>query len=136
MIHAHAFFDDLKHAASICLGTIKSPANVHLCLACQRLLLQIHIRLRITMQHIWSHVQNPGNECEDHAATLGSFGLVPNQNVRTRWAHHSFDSNWCFATCHNLGDVLEKVRDDRVACVYASLSLIGSHRSVRRRVSL
>ena len=31
VIHAHAFFcDGSKHAASICLGTIKSLANVHL----------------------------------------------------------------------------------------------------------
>ena len=40
--------------------------------ACQRLLLQVELRLRITMQHIHSHAQNLGNECADHAAALGT----------------------------------------------------------------
>ena len=84
VIHAHAFFDGSKHAASIFLGhnpiTGKRPPRSRIC---QRVLLQIHIRLRFTMQHIHRHVQNLGNECEDHAATLGSFGLVPNKNFCT-----------------------------------------------------
>ena len=88
------------------------------------------------MQHIHRHVQNLGNECEDHAATLGSFGLVPNKNFCTRWAHHSFDSNSCFATCQNLGVVLEKLCDVRTARVYASLRQIRSKGFIRRRVSL
>ena len=38
---------------------------------------------------------------------LGALGLVSNHNLSTRWTHHSFDSASCFATCYNLGDVLE-----------------------------
>ena len=34
----------------------------------QRLLLQIQLRLRLTLQHIYSHAQNLANDCADHAA--------------------------------------------------------------------
>ena len=74
-------FYDSKHAASICLGTIQSRATVALGLTCQRLLLQVHVRLRITLQHIYSHAQNLGNERADHAAALGAYGLISNQNT-------------------------------------------------------
>ena len=70
-------------------------------------LLQIQLTLQLTMTHIKSHAQNLGNECVDHAAALGTFGLGSNQNVCTRWAHPSFDSNSLFALCHNLGDVFQ-----------------------------
>ena len=63
------------------------------------------------MQLVYSHAENLGNECADHAAALGAFGLVSKHNLSTRWALHSFDSVSCFATCHNLGDVSEKLRD-------------------------
>ena len=53
--------------------------------------------LRFTMQHIHSYAPKKGNECADHAAALGTFGLVSNQNISTCWAHPSFDSNSCFA---------------------------------------
>ena len=56
-------FNDSKHAASVCLGTVQTRANVELGLACQRLLLQIQLMLRFTRQHICSHAQNLGNEC-------------------------------------------------------------------------
>ena len=59
-----------KHATSICLGTIQSRANVSLGLTCQRLQLEIQLRLRFTLQHIYSHAQNLGNEYADHAAAL------------------------------------------------------------------
>ena len=67
------------------------------------------------MQHVYSHAPNLGNDCADQAAVLGTFGLASNQNMSSRWAHPSFDSDVCFATCHNLGDVLEKLRDVRTA---------------------
>ena len=38
---------------------------------------------------------------------LGAFGLVSNHDLFTRWVRHSFDSNSCFGTLHNLGEVLE-----------------------------
>ena len=66
---------------------------------CQRLPVQIHLRLRLDVQHIYSHAQNLWNECADHAASLGTFGLVSYQNIRTRWTHLSFDSNSLFAPC-------------------------------------
>ena len=59
------------------------------------------------MQHIYSHAQNLGNECADHAAALGAFGPVSNENFSARWARPSFDCISCFATCDSLGDVLE-----------------------------
>ena len=46
-------------------------------------------------------------------AVRGTFGFASNQNVSTRWAHPSFDSDLCFAPCHSLGDVLNKLRDVR-----------------------
>ena len=55
---------------------------------------------RITMQHIYSHAQNLGNACADHAAALGVYGLISNQNIHTRWVHSSIDSRlYCFVYC-------------------------------------
>ena len=74
------------------------------------------------MQHVYSYAENLGNECADHAAALGAFALVSNHNFSTRWVRQSFDSASCFATCHNLGDVLEKLCDigtERVFCLPA-----------------
>ena len=110
---AFLFFCDSKHAAGVCLGTIHARTHVQLGLSCQQLLLNVQHRLRFTMQHVHSHAENLGNECSDHAAALGAFGLVSNHNFSTRWAYPSFDSNLCYAICHNLGDVLEKLRDIR-----------------------
>ena len=73
------------------------------------------------MQHVYSHAQNIGNECADHAAALGTFDLVSNQHISTRWAHPSFDSNLNFAPCHNLSDVSNKLRDVRTARASARL---------------
>ena len=54
------------------------------------------LRLRFTVQHVYRHAENLGNECADHAAALGTFGLVSNQNISTRWARPSFDSDSCY----------------------------------------
>ena len=70
------------------------------------------------MQHVYGHAENLGNECADHAAALGVLGLVSNHNLSTRWTHRSFDSASWFATCHNLGDVSEKLRDIRTEHVF------------------
>ena len=83
----------LLHVVSICVGTIQSRANVPLELTRHRLLLQVQIRLPITMQHIYIH-----------AAALGAHCLISNQNMHTRWVHSSFDSMSCFAACDNLDD--------------------------------
>ena len=111
--HSCVFYDS-KHAAGVCLGTLHARTHVH------QLLLKVQHRLRFTMQHVYGHAENLGNECADHAAALGAFGLVSNHNLSTRWARHSFDSVSCFATCRNLGDVLEKLCDIRTEHVSAS----------------
>ena len=87
--HACVFFDS-KHAAGVCLGTILAGTHVQLGLSCQQFLLKVQHRPRFAMQHVYSHAENLGNECADHAAALGAFGLVSKQNLSTRWARHSF----------------------------------------------
>ena len=69
-------FYDSKHAAGVCLGTIHARMHVQLGLSWQQLLLNVQRRQRFTMQHVHSHAENLGNECADHAAALGAFGLV------------------------------------------------------------
>ena len=96
-------------------ATVPSRADVTLGLTCQRLLLQIQLRLRITMQHICGHAQNLGNECADHACALGTYGLSSNHNIRTRWTRSSFDSNSLFAQSDNLDDALQVLRNARTA---------------------
>ena len=64
------------------------------------------------MQHVYGHGGNLGDECADHAAALGTFGLVSNHNVATRWIHHNFDAIACFDGCHNISEILEG--DERV----------------------
>ena len=69
-------FYDSKHAVGICLGTVQARTHVQLALACHQALLQIQHRLRFTMQHVYGHTGNVGNECADHAAARGALGLV------------------------------------------------------------
>ena len=40
-------------------------------------------RVRLIMQHVYGHGGNLGNECADHAAALGTFGLTSSHNVDT-----------------------------------------------------
>ena len=107
------FFYDSKHAAGVCLGTIQARSHVQLALTCQQSLLKVEHKLRFTMQRVYGHAWNLGDECADLAAALGALGLVSNHNLSTRWTRHSFGSTSCFAACDNLGDVLEKLRDIR-----------------------
>ena len=69
-------------------------------------MLKVQHRLRLTMQHVYGHTGNLGNERADHAAALGTFGFVSNHNLR--WVLHNFDTSACFGSCNNTGDVLEK----------------------------
>ena len=108
LVHRNAnscVFYDSKHAAGVCLGTIQARPHVQLALSCQQSLLEVQHRLRFTMQHVYGHAGYL--LCQDHAAAFGALGLVSSRNLPTRWTHHSFDSTSCFATCNNLGDVLE-----------------------------
>ena len=70
------YFFDSQHAAGVCLGTIRALTHVHLALACQRSMLCAQHRLRLTMQHVYCHSGNLGNECADHAAALGHLELL------------------------------------------------------------
>ena len=115
---------DSKHAAGVCLGTVQARTHVQLALACQQSMLKVQQRLRLTMQHVYGHTGNQGNECADHAAALGTFGLVSNHNLSTRWVRHNFDTSACFRSCNNIGDVLEKLRNIRTET--ASLPQDGS----------
>ena len=60
-----------------------------------RVSLMILNALRLAMQHVYGHGGNPGNECADHAAALGSLGLISNHNIATRWVRHTFDTSAC-----------------------------------------
>ena len=96
---------DSKHAAGVCLGKIQARTHVQLALACQQSVIRAEHRLRLTMQHVYGHGGNLGNECADHAAALGTFGLTSNHNVITRWNHHNFDAVACFDGCHNFHEI-------------------------------
>ena len=77
------------------------------------------------MQHVYGHTGNLGNECADHAAAQGTFGLLSNHNLSTRWARHNFDTCACCGDVNSISEVLEN-------CV--ALELI-QHRYLRTGVS-
>ena len=78
------------HAAGICLGTIQARTCLQLALACQQSMIRVQHRLRLTMQHVYGHSRNLGNECADCAAALGTFGLISSHNAASRWIRHNF----------------------------------------------
>ena len=109
-------YDDSKRAAGVCLGTIQARTHVQLALACQQSLLSVQHRLRLTMQHVYGHTGNLRNECADHAAALGSPGLVSHQNLATRWVRHNFDISASCGDCSNIGEVLENCAPSGLKC--------------------
>ena len=110
VMSSHVFFYDSMHAAGICLGTIQARTYAQLALACQQSLIRAQHRLRLTIQHVYGHGGNLGNECTDHAAALGTFGLISGHNVATRWIRHNFDVSVCFHGCNNISEVLERLQ--------------------------
>ena len=60
-------FYDSKHAAGVCLGTIRARTHVQLALACPQSMLSVQHRPRFTTRHVYGHAGNLGNECTDHA---------------------------------------------------------------------
>ena len=60
-------FYDTKHAAGVCLGTIRARTHVQLALACPQSMLSVQHRPRFTTRHVYGHAGNLGNECTDHA---------------------------------------------------------------------
>ena len=113
------YYDSL-HAAGLCLGTIQARTHVQLALACQRSMIFAQRKLRLTMQHVYGHNGNLGNECADHAAALGTSGVTSNHNVATRWIHHNFDASACFDGCHNINELLERLQRIRTDTVSLS----------------
>ena len=81
-------------------------------------MLSVQHKLRLTMQHVYGHTLNL-------AAALGTFGLVSNHNLATRWVRHNFDTSACFGYCNDIGEVLEN-------CVTFELK---QHRYLRTGVS-
>ena len=67
-------------------------------------------RLRLNMQQVSGHGGNLGNECADHAAVLGTFGLISSNNVATRWLRRNFDTSVCFDGCNNNSETLERLQ--------------------------
>ena len=94
--NSRVFFNDSMYAAGICLGTIQARTHVQLALACQQSMIRVQHRLRFTMKHVCGHSGNLGNKCADHAAALGTFGLISSHNVTSRWIRHTFDTDECF----------------------------------------
>ena len=98
----------LLHAAGICLGNIQARTHAQLALASEQSLIHAQRRLRLSMQHVFGHSGKLGNECADHAAARGTFGLTCHNNV-TRWVHHNFDATMCFDDRKNISWVLERL---------------------------
>ena len=93
---------DSEHAAGVCLGTFRACTHVQLALACQQSMLKVQHRSRLTMQHVYGHTRNLGNECGDHAAAHGTFACVSNHNPSTRWVRHNFDTSACLEQLRNI----------------------------------
>ena len=107
------YFYDSMHAAGICLGTIQARTHVQLALACQQSMIRVQHRLRFTMQHVYGHIGNLGNECADHAAALGTYVLIPSHNVTSRGVRHTFDTDGCFHGHHRISETLERLQHIR-----------------------
>ena len=106
-------FFDPKHAAGMRLGTIQARMHFPLAFENQRAMLKAQQTLRLTMQHVYGHTGNLGNECADHAPALGALSLVSRHNLTSRWTQPSFIATTCFALCHTDGDILEKLQSVR-----------------------
>ena len=65
------------------------------------------------MQHVYGHSGNLGNECADHAAALGTYGLISSHNVTSRWIQQNFDASECFVGCHSISETLERLQHIR-----------------------
>ena len=56
---------------------------------------------------------NLGNECADHAAALGSLGLITSHNVATHWVRGNFDTSACCDGCNSISEILERLHSIR-----------------------
>ena len=117
------YFDSM-HAAGICVGTIQVRTHVELALACRRSMIFAQGKLRRTMQHVYGHGGNLGNECADHAAAFAHFGLISSHNVATRWIRHNFDASVCFDGCNNISEILERLQHIRTNATTSHLDRV------------
>ena len=92
---------------------ILARTHVELALACQQFLIHAQRRLRLTMQHVYGHSGNLGNECADHDAAFGTYGLFSSQNITSRWVRHTFDFDGCFNGWHSISETLERLQQIR-----------------------
>ena len=67
------------------------------------------------MQHVCGHGGNLCNECADHAAALGTFGLISSHNIATRWIRQNFDASVGFGGCNNISEILERLQHIRTS---------------------
>ena len=65
------------------------------------------------MHHIFSHSQNVGNECADHAAALRALGLICSHNLDSRWSRPSFNASAAVGGRNNLEKQLTSLREIR-----------------------
>ena len=104
---------DSTHAAGICLGTIQARTHVQLALACQQSLIHAQRRLRLTMQHVYGHSGNLGNECADHAAALGTLDLPPATTLPLVGLIITLTQLCVSMTVTNISEVLERLQHIR-----------------------
>ena len=97
--------------SACCWSLLGHDPHVQLGLACQRPMILAQRKLRPTMQHVYGHSGNLGNECAGHAAAFGTSGFTSSHNVTTCWIHHNFDATACFDGCHSITDILERLQD-------------------------
>ena len=94
-------------------------------------MIRVQHRLRLTLQHVYGHSWNLGNECADHAAALGTFGLISSHNVASRWIRNNFDTSVCFDGCHSISETLERlqhIRTNTATSHQDRVSIVSSHR--------
>ena len=58
-------------------------------------------------------VENWVNECADHAAARGTFGLISNHSDTTRWTRRNFDTFVCPDGCNNIKEILDRLQHIR-----------------------
>ena len=84
------------------------------------------------MPHVHGHSGNLGNACADHAAALGSLGLLSSHNDATLWVQHNFDISACCEGGNSISEILERL--DRIRTEAVSLSPNGNQLCVLHRV--
>ena len=96
--------DESLHAARICLSTIQARTHVQVVLACQQSMIRAQHRLRLTMQQVFRHGCNLGNECAYFSIAIGTFGFISSHNDATLKIQLNFDVS-VFDACHNFNEV-------------------------------